>query len=77
MLTGSSPGPIPPPVLPSSWPRVETEPEIAGAALPVSRSDAASEHDATLLLAALAEIRARQAALEWLLDRELLGACLV
>ena len=36
-----------------------------------------TEHDATLLVAALEDIEARRAALEWLLDRDLLRFCLV
>lgn len=34
-------------------------------------------HDASLLVAALEEIAARRAALEWLLEAELLSLCLV
>jgi len=36
----------------------------------------AAAHDATLLVAALEEIEARRAALEWLLEAELLSRCL-
>jgi hypothetical protein len=36
-----------------------------------------SEHDATLLVAALEEIDTRRTTLEWLLEADLLGRCLV
>ncbi len=35
------------------------------------------EHDATLLVAALEEIDTRRTTLEWLLEADLLGRCLV
>jgi len=35
------------------------------------------DHDATLLVAALEEIDTRRTALEWLLEADLLGRCLV
>ncbi|MBV8144458.1 MAG: hypothetical protein JO184_05570 [Gammaproteobacteria bacterium] len=38
---------------------------------------AGAEHDATLLPAALEEVAARRAAIEWLLEADLLAACLV
>jgi hypothetical protein len=41
------------------------------------RSDHAAEHDANLLVAALEDIQARQAAIEWLIDANLLCRCLV
>jgi hypothetical protein len=41
------------------------------------RSDHAAEHDANLLVAALEDIEARRAALEWLVDANLLCRCLV
>jgi hypothetical protein len=36
-----------------------------------------SDHDATLLVAALEEIDTRRRTLEWLLEADLLGRCLV
>lgn len=36
-----------------------------------------TSHDPTLLIAALEEIEARRAAIEWLLDADLLCVCLV
>jgi hypothetical protein len=41
------------------------------------RSDRAAEHDANLLVAALEDIEARRAALEWLVEANLLCRCLV
>ena len=41
------------------------------------RSDPAADEGMTLLLAALDEIEVRRAALEWLLDADLLCRCLV
>jgi len=46
---------------------VKTEPEIAQH----------EQHDATLVVAALEDIHTRQATLEWLLEADLLGRCLV
>jgi len=64
MCVEAAAGPIFPCVLPRSVSLVKTEPEIA-------------EHDATLLVAALEDIHTRQATLEWLLEADLLGRCLV
>jgi hypothetical protein len=58
-------------------PLVTGGPESARRAQPAIGSDPATEHDATLLVAALEDIQARRAALEWLLDADLLRACLV
>jgi hypothetical protein len=44
---------------------------------PMIRSEPAAEHDATVLLAALEDIESRRQALEWLLEADLLGQCLV
>jgi len=44
---------------------------------PADTSDAAAGYDATLLLAALEDIASEQAAIEWLLEADLLRACLV
>jgi hypothetical protein len=41
------------------------------------RSDRAAEHDANLLVAALEDVEARRAAIEWLVDANLLSRCLV
>lgn len=51
--------------------------DIASETVIARRSDHAAEHDANLLVAALEEIEARQAALEWLVDANLLCRCLV
>jgi hypothetical protein len=51
--------------------------DIASGASVATRSDHAAEHDANLLVAALEDIEARQAAIEWLVDANLLCGCLV
>ena len=51
--------------------------DIASGSLITTRSDHAAEHDANLLVAALEDIEARQAAIEWLVDANLLCRCLV
>ena len=51
--------------------------DIASGTLIAKRSDCAAEHDANLLVAALEDIGARQAAIEWLVDANLLSRCLV
>ncbi len=51
--------------------------DIASGTLIATRSDCAAEHDANLLVAALEDIGARQAAIEWLVDANLLSRCLV
>jgi hypothetical protein len=45
--------------------------------LPARSADPAAEHDATLLVAALEHLEAQRAAIEWLLDADLLCLCLV
>jgi len=50
---------------------------IASETLIAARSDHAAEHDASLLVAALEDIEARQAAIEWLVEANLLCRCLV
>ena len=53
------------------------EPEVsADVSVPMCVEPAPS-HDPTLLVAALEEIEARRAALEWLLNADLLRRCLV
>ena len=51
--------------------------DIASDTLIAARSDHAAEHDANLLVAALEDIEARRAAIEWLVDANLLCRCLV
>ncbi len=61
-------------------PLTPTEPMQVGnnnGTLPILGSDSYSDHDPTLLVAALEDIEARRAALEWLLDADLLGECLI
>jgi hypothetical protein len=53
------------------------EPDISRCELPTEISDPASEHDATLLIAALEDLEAKRAAIEWLVDAQLLHVCLV
>jgi hypothetical protein len=61
---------------PSSMPET-TEPGMSsGARLPGS-SGATAGYDADLLVAALEDIESRRAAIEWLLEADLLCACLV
>ena len=74
---GATRHPISRPVAPRSLPLVTGGPESARRAQPAIGSDPATEHDETLLVAALEDIQARRAALEWLLDADLLRACLV
>lgn len=45
--------------------------------LPARSSDSAVEHDATLLVAALEHLEVQRAAIEWLLDADLLCLCLI
>jgi hypothetical protein len=51
--------------------------DIGSDALIAARSGHAAEHDANLLVAALEDIEARRAAIEWLVDANLLCRCLV
>lgn len=53
------------------------EADISRCESPARRPDAASEHDAALLIAALEDLEAKRAAIEWLLDAQLLHVCLV
>ena len=61
-----------PPSLPAA-----IEPDISRRELPARRSDPGAEHDATLLVAALERLEAQRAAIEWLVDADLLRLCLV
>jgi len=45
--------------------------------MPPYGSEPSAAHDATLLVAALDDLEARRVALEWLLENDLLCACLV
>jgi hypothetical protein len=76
MCTGTVPDSTAPPVLQPSLPKTRG-PDITGCPLAMSSSAPTAEHDATLLLAALEEIEVRRAAIEWLLDANLLCLCLV
>jgi len=67
MRVEPAPGRTSPCALPRSVSLVKTEPEIAQH----------EQHDATLVVAALEDIHTRQATLEWLLEADLLGRCLV
>lgn len=42
-----------------------------------TKPDPSVDHDPTLLVAALETVEARRAAIEWLLEADLLGLCLV
>jgi hypothetical protein len=53
------------------------EPDISRRELPASRSDPPPAHDATLLVMALEDLEAQRVAIEWLLDADLLCACLL
>jgi len=57
--------------------RETTEPGIASGAKLSSRSEATAGYDADLLVAALEDIELRRAAIEWLLEADLLCVCLV
>ena len=50
--------------------------DMPGYAAPAISSATTAGYDPILLVAALEEINARQAAIEWLLDADLLCACL-
>ena len=51
--------------------------DLTRGAAPVTSCDATGGYDPVLLVAALEEIGARRAAIEWLLDADLLCLCLV
>jgi hypothetical protein len=61
---------------PSSMPET-TEPGVVSSATLRSRSETTAGHDADLLVAALEDIESRRAAIEWLLEADLLCVCLV
>ena len=63
---------------PSSPTGVSTTPTRVGRSVELATQAAPSvDHDAALLVAALEAVEARRAALEWLLEADLLGLCLV
>ena len=64
-------------VLPPSSKPETTEPGMASGGKLRSRSEAAAGYDADLLVAALEDIESRRAAIEWLLEADLLCVCLV
>jgi hypothetical protein len=54
-----------------------TRTDIARGTKPKTESDPAFDHDVTLLVTELEAIEARRAAIEWLLEADLLRLCLV
>lgn len=67
-----APRALPPASLPDTM-----EPEVSADASVPMRAGLPPAHDPTLLLAALEEIEARRAAIEWLVDADLLCLCSV
>ena len=53
------------------------EPDVSRCELPARNADPDSEHDAALLIAALEDLETKRAAIEWLVDAQLLHVCLV
>ena len=53
------------------------EPDISRRELAARRARPSPAHDATLLVMALEDLEAQRAAIEWLLDADLLCVCLV
>lgn len=53
------------------------EPDVTGRSWPAVPCDSTAGYDPALLVTALEEIAAREAAIEWLLDADLLCLCLV
>ena len=54
-----------------------TPPDVTGGVALASKSDLSAEHDPALLVAALEAVESRRAAIEWLLEADLLRLCLV
>ena len=77
MRTITAPDPAEPHVLQTSSMPEKIGIEISRCTLPAMSSDATAKADASLLVAALEDIEARRAAIEWLLDANLLCLCLV
>ncbi len=71
MYPAAAPDATSPRVLPPPWPLADAHPQARRRALPP-----ATEHDPTLLVTALEEIRKRDEALEWLANADLLAFCL-
>jgi hypothetical protein len=62
----------------SSPTSVKTPPsDVTGSIALASKSDRSVEHDPALLVAALEAVESRRAAIEWLLEADLLRLCLV
>jgi hypothetical protein len=76
MLPGSASDPAVRSLLPRPPLLVRAEHAVRRHTLPALGRAPLIEHDATLLVAALADVREQQAALEWLRDADLFGACL-
>lgn len=73
-----TPGSIPSRVLQQPPPLPETgEPDLSHCEFPVRLSAPPTEHDATLLVAALEQLEAQRAAIAWLRDADLLSLLLV
>ena len=62
----------PPPSQPGT-----SEPDVPRCTLPSRSSDPSAEHDASQLVAALEDLEAQRAAIEWLVDADLLRLCLI
>ena len=72
-MAHDSPAPL---VLQRAPARETTATDVSHCALPAASADLAHEDDTPLLVAALEEIEARRAAIEWLVDANLLRLCL-
>lgn len=77
MRTEISRDPTAPYILQPPSPVETIEPDISGCELPARSSNRRSEHDATLLVAALEDLHAQRVAIEWLVNADLLCLCLV
>ena len=65
------------PRAPSPASLATNEPDLNSSVPVLGLADPAPAHDPTLIVAALEEIEARRAAIEWLLNAELLCLCSV
>jgi hypothetical protein len=54
-----------------------TRADITRSGKPATKSDPTVDHDATLLVAALEVVESQRAAIEWLLEADLLRLCVV
>lgn len=77
MYTASNSESTAPRALPPALPTEAIEPGFIGCAPPEMSSDLTAAYDPTLLLAALEEIEVQRAAIEWLVDADLLCLCSV